>query len=129
MLSDAQAFSSFSVDDIEKAKSFYQDVLELSVNETEMGMLELGFMDGSVVMIYPKEDHQPASFTVLNFKVPDVDAKVERLKSRGVQFESYDLDYIRTDEDQIFRDEASGIAIAWFKDPAGNILSLIQSEE
>ena len=124
VLTDAKAFQSFSVDDIGKARSFYHDTLGLDVKESPMG-LELEVGDGNKVFVYSKPDHKPATFTILNFPVDDVDAAVDRLKSTGVRFENYDLPNIKTDERGIARDP-SGPAIAWFKDPAGNILSVLQ---
>lgn len=120
-------FSSFSVNDISKAEDFYGGKLGIDVSETEEG-LELN-LDAGSVFIYPKEDHEPATFTVLNFLVDDIDRAVEDLKSRGITFESYDGD-IQTDEDNIFRgaDSDNGPNIAWFKDPAGNFLSVIESQ-
>ena len=124
VLTDAKAFQSFSVDDIGKARSFYHDTLGLEVTENPMG-LELEVGDGNKVFVYPKPDHKPATFTILNFPVDDVDAAVDRLKSTGITFEKYDLPNIKTDERGIARDP-NGPAIAWFKDPAGNILSVLQ---
>jgi predicted enzyme related to lactoylglutathione lyase len=125
MLKDSKVFSSFSVDDIPKAKEFYQDTLGLNVKEDQMGMLELHFADGNRVMIYPKPNHTPASFTVLNFKVDNVEATVDDLVSRGVQFEHYDYEQLKTDEKGISRDNG-GPTIAWFTDPSGNIISVVE---
>ena len=124
VLTDAKAFQSFSVDDIAKARSFYQDTLGLEVAESPMG-LELEVGDGNKVFVYSKPDHKPATFTILNFPVDDVDSAVDRLKATGVRFENYDLPNIKTDERGIARDP-NGPSIAWFKDPAGNILSVLQ---
>src|ERR1700744_798618 len=100
MLNSKKAFSSFSVDDTEKARSFYQDTLGLNVNKVEMGggyvLLELDITDGSKVMIYPKPNHTPATFTVLNFPVDDVEKAVDELTGRGVKFEHYDMGDIKT---------------------------------
>lgn len=126
MLKDSKVFSSFSVDDMPKAKTFYQDTLALNVKEDEMGMLEIHFSDGNRVMIYPKPNHTPASFTVLNFKVDDVEATVDDLVSRGVQFEHYDFEQLKTDEKGICRGNG-GPTIAWFTDPAGNIISVVEA--
>ncbi len=122
----SEAFSSFSVNDIEKAKAFYKDTLSLKVNAGKEG-LELEFENSDSVFIYPKDDHEPSTFTVLNLKVSDIDAAVDDLKARGVAFEKYGGD-IRTDEKDIFRggERSNGPNIAWFKDPAGNILSVIE---
>lgn len=126
MLGKSKAFSGFSVDNPEKAKKFYKEVLGLNVKEqTEMeGMVNLQIEGGNNVLIYPKETHEPATYTVLNFPVNDIDKEVDSLISKGVTFEQYDTKDIKTDEKGIFRD--NGMAIAWFKDPAGNILSLIE---
>ena len=124
MLGTAKAFSGFSVDDIAAAKDFYGDTLGLDVDE-ENGMLALHIAGGGDVLVYPKPDHEPASFTILNFPVEDVEATVDGLKGRGVRFERYEGTEIETDEDGIFRRE--GPVIAWFKDPAGNVLSVIEA--
>ena len=128
MIRDANAFPSFSVDDLKRAKDFYGQVLGLDVDEKAEG-LELHPGGGTTVFIYPKPNHEPASFTVLNFAVDDVDATVADLKKRGVRFESYDQPGIKTDEKGIARGEEGGPTIAWFKDPAGNVLSVLQSSE
>lgn len=124
MFEHAQPFSGFSVNDLEKTADFYRRTLELDVEEDD-GMLRLRLGDGHAVLIYPKRDHQPATFTVLNIPVPDLDKAVDELAQRGVRFESYGAD-IRTDARGIHRSD--GVAIAWFKDPAGNILSLIEQK-
>lgn len=124
VLTEAKAFQSFSVDDIAKARAFYQETLGLEVKESPMG-LEVVVGGGSKVFVYPKPDHKPATFTILNFRVDNVDTAVDRLKSTGVQFENYDLPEIKTDSRGVARDP-NGPAIAWFKDPAGNILSVLQ---
>jgi catechol 2,3-dioxygenase-like lactoylglutathione lyase family enzyme len=122
MFKDIQAFSGFSVNDIPQAKQFYGETLGLNVTE-EYGMLQLQLATGATVLVYPKENHEPASFTILNFPVPDVEAAVDRLTEAGVPFEHYDGD-LKTDEKGIFRGE--GPTIAWFRDPAGNILSVLE---
>jgi catechol 2,3-dioxygenase-like lactoylglutathione lyase family enzyme len=122
MLTDSHAFSGFSANDIPKAKEFYSRTLGLKVSE-ENGMLTLQLPDGGRVLIYPKENHEPASFTVLNFPVSNVDAAVDELTGAGVEFEHYEG--FHQDEKGIQRDQGS--AIAWFKDPAGNILAVIQA--
>lgn len=119
------AFSSFSVDNINKAKKFYRDVLKLDVSENSMGFIELNITDGYQVMVYSKPDHTAASFTVLNFPVDNIEKAVDQLNKRGVQFEQYE-GQLKTDEKGIFRGE--GPKIAWFKDPAGNVLSVIENE-
>ena len=124
ILAETKAFPSFSVDDIAKARTFYRDTLGLHVADRPEG-LELDVGGGNKVFVYGKPDHKPASFTILNFPVDNVDTAVDRLKATGVKFEQYDQPGIRTDERGIARD-AGGPAIAWFKDPAGNILSVLQ---
>ena len=126
MLKDTDAFSGFSVDDVEKAKKFYGQTLGLKVSKVpEMeDVLELHLGSGAKVLIYPKPDHQPATFTILNFPVDDVDQTVDELTRRGVRFERYDGN-IKTDEKGISRGNG-GPTIAWFKDPAGNILSVLE---
>lgn len=121
MLKDSAAFSGFSSNDIPAAKTFYADVLGLEVTE-QMGMLDLKFAGGGHGIIYPKPDHQPATFTVLNFPVADVSATVDKLTAAGVVFERYPG--MEQDERGIARD-SQGPTIAWFKDPAGNILSIL----
>lgn len=119
MLTDSKAFSGFSADDIPAARRFYGDTLGLKVDE-EHGMLHLHLAGDKDVLIYPKPDHQPATFTVLNFPVDDIESTVAALRERGVSFERYET----TDSHGIHR--AGGPLIAWFKDPAGNILSVLQ---
>ena len=125
MLGDSKAFSGFSVNDIEKAKEFYGRTLGLKVSESN-GLLTLNLAGGNNVLIYPKPNHTPATFTVLNFPVDDVDQAVDELTKRGVRFEIYDLPDIKTDKKGIMR--GNGPTIAWFKDPSGNILSVIEQE-
>jgi catechol 2,3-dioxygenase-like lactoylglutathione lyase family enzyme len=121
MLETSAAFSGFSVDDVPRAREFYAETLGLEVTE-EFGMLRLHTAGGGVpTLVYPKgEAHQPATFTVLNFPVPDIEAAVDELVARGVTFERYD----GVDERGINRQ--GGPLIAWFTDPAGNILSVIE---
>jgi catechol 2,3-dioxygenase-like lactoylglutathione lyase family enzyme len=129
MLKDSKAFSGFSVDDLAKAKKFYGEVLGLEVTDNKNMGLEVKLGSGASVFIYPKDNHKPADFTILNFPVDDIDAVVENLTGKGVIFERYpDMDYINQDEKGIARmqDPAKGPSIAWFKDPAGNILSVLQ---
>ena len=125
MLTDSHAFAGFSVNDIDAAKKFYGEFLGLSVGTNEMGILDIQLGGGSHVIAYPKPNHQPATFTILNFPVGDIEKAVDDLTSRGVTFEHYDMEQIKTDAKGIARDEY-GPPIAWFKDPAGNILSLIE---
>jgi catechol 2,3-dioxygenase-like lactoylglutathione lyase family enzyme len=122
MFKDTNAFSSFSVDDLQKAKEFYSQTLGLEVSEAN-GLLTLSLAGGSKVLIYPKRNHTPATFTILNFPVANIEPAVEALTSHGVRFESYEGD-LKTDEKGIFR--GGGPTIAWFKDPAGNILSVLE---
>lgn len=124
MLHDARAFSGFSSNDLAAAKSFYADTLGLTVSE-DFGALNLELPGGQRVFIYPKENHQPATYTVLNFEVEDIDATVDRLAAAGVTFEQYGEGFDQ-DERGISRGPY-GPPIAWFKDPAGNILSVIQT--
>jgi catechol 2,3-dioxygenase-like lactoylglutathione lyase family enzyme len=119
MFENTKAFSGFSVDDIPKAREFYSETLGLRVSE-ENGMLTLHIAGDRGTLVYPKDNHTPATFTILNFPVPDIEEAVEELSERGITFEHYD----GVDEKGIFRVE--GPPIAWFKDPAGNILSVIQ---
>lgn len=121
-------FSSFSVDDIAEAREFYGKTLGVDVSDGEMGTLELKFPDSGTVFVYPKEDHEAATFTVLNFQVDDIDKAVDDLTERGITFESYEGE-METDEKGIARgaDSGHGPNIAWFKDPAGNFISLIEN--
>ena len=124
MLKDAKTFSSFSVDDVAKAKEFYGKTLGLELTE-DMGGLNLNLSDGNRVFVYPKPNHAPATFTVLNFLVDDLEKIVDELTGLGVKFEIYDQPNMKTNEKGISTDER-GPKIAWFKDPAGNFLSVIQ---
>lgn len=126
MFKDTKAFSSFSVNDLPKAKEFYGQTLGLEVSEMPEG-LQLKIAGGGMVFIYPKPNHAPATFTVLNFPVDDIETAVDELSERGVHFERYEGD-IETDKKGIHRG-ANGPLIAWFKDPAGNILSVLQDRE
>lgn len=123
MLKASQAFSGFSTNDIGKAKEFYGRTLGLEVSE-EHGMLNLHLGGGANVLIYPKANHSPATFTVLNFPVDDVDKTVDEIGKRGVRFEIYNEPSFKTDAKGISRGNG-GPTIAWFKDPAGNILSVL----
>ncbi len=124
MFKDTKAFSGFSVDDIDQARDFYGGTLGIDLTD-ENGMIGLHIADGGDVMIYPKEDHSPATYTILNFPVDDVDQAVEELTQRGVSFERYEG--FQQDEKGIARDDMG--AIAWFRDPAGNILSVLEMPE
>jgi catechol 2,3-dioxygenase-like lactoylglutathione lyase family enzyme len=121
MLKHSPAFSGFSVHDIPRAQQFYADTLGLEVSE-ENGMLTLHLGGGRDTLVYPKSDHTPATFTILNFPVPDIEAAVEELTARGVTFEHYDW----VDEKGINRQ--GGPLIAWFTDPSGNVLSVLQQD-
>lgn len=124
MFKDSNAFSSFSVNDLQKAKEFYGQTLGLDVKQTPEG-LELRLADDNTVFLYPKPNHTPASFTVLNFRVDDIEDAVDELNDLGINLEHYDLPGIKTDNKGIARGE-EGPTIAWFKDPAGNILSVLE---
>ncbi|MFE0600425.1 VOC family protein [Streptomyces sp. NPDC058892] len=123
MLGDSRAFSGFSVDSIDAAREFYGSTLGLRVSE-ENGMLSLHLGGDTEVLVYPKENHVPATFTVLNFPVPDIDRAVDDLGARGVAFERYDG--FGQDPKGISR-TAGGPPIAWFRDPAGNVLSVLEA--
>ncbi|HWZ04213.1 MAG TPA: VOC family protein [Mucilaginibacter sp.] len=125
MFKDTKAFSGFSVNDMQKAKEFYQGKLGIEVSENEMGITTLHISGGSKIIIYPKPNHQPATFTILNFPVSDVEKTVDELISRGITFEQYG-EPIKTDAKGILRGDGRGPDIAWFKDPAGNILSVLK---
>jgi catechol 2,3-dioxygenase-like lactoylglutathione lyase family enzyme len=122
MFKDSKAFSGFSSNQIEASKRFYGETLGLDVSE-EMGGLALHLAGGAEVFIYPKDNHEPATFTVLNFPVADVEAAVDSLTAAGVAFEHYEG--FEQDEKGIAHSEGEGPTIAWFKDPAGNILSVL----
>jgi extradiol dioxygenase family protein len=125
MFTHKGAFSSFSVNDLAQAKEFYGNTLGLSVSETEQG-LELDVGSGHRVFVYPKKNHVPATFTVLNLMVDDVENAVDELTKIGVRFEIYNEGELKTDAKGIARGDGEGPVIAWFKDPAGNFLSVIQ---
>ena len=124
MFKDTKAFSGFSVNDLDAAKAFYGDTLGLEVSEVDMGLM-LMIAGGNGTYVYPKPDHAPATYTILNFPVDDIDAAVAELTGRGVTFEHYEG---MTDATGIVRGLSMnrGPDIAWFKDPAGNILSVLQ---
>jgi predicted enzyme related to lactoylglutathione lyase len=125
MLANTRAFSGFAADDLDKAQQFYGDTLGLNttLESEEAGLLTLHLAGGRDTLIYRKPDFEPATYTILNFVVDDIDAAVDGLAARGVQFERYDG--FGQDEKGIARDER-GPQIAWFKDPAGNILAVFQ---
>ena len=124
MLADSKAFSGFAVPDIDEARRFYGETLGLEVTEEDMGvtLLTLHLAGDRPTMIYPKPDFRPATYTILNFPVDDIDAAVDELSARGVEFEKYD-DF---DQDEKGIARGNGPDIAWFKDPAGNVLSVLQ---
>ncbi|HYF96407.1 MAG TPA: VOC family protein [Patescibacteria group bacterium] len=129
MLKDSKAtFSGISTDDLAKAKDFYVNILGLEIIDEEMGLM-LGLPGGAQLFIYEKEDHQSATFTVLNFVVEDIGKKADELKEAGIKFEEIDFgNGGKTDEKGIMRGKAAnqGPDIAWFKDPAGNFLSILE---
>lgn len=124
MLRPADAFSGFAVPDVQRAKEFYGQILGLEVSEHH-GMLEL-HVGGGKVLVYPKPNHIPATYTILNFPVDDLEKTVEELERLGVRFEEYDEPDLKTDGKGIFR--GGGPPIAWFRDPAGNILSVLEKQ-
>jgi catechol 2,3-dioxygenase-like lactoylglutathione lyase family enzyme len=121
VFADTKAFSGFAVDDIAKAREFYGETLGLQTSE-EHGLLTLHLAGDRPILIYPKADHAPANYTILNFPVEDIDSAVNELAARGVQLERYEQ--FEQDEKGVFR--GGGPYIAWFKDPAGNVLSVLQ---
>lgn len=123
MFRDTKAFSGFAVNDVPRAKEFYSQKLGVEVSEA-YGMLELHIAGGTKILLYPKENHTPATFTILNFPVANIEQAVDELTRRGVHFETYNEGELVTDEKGIFR--GGGPKIAWFKDPAGNILSVLE---
>ena len=122
MFKDTKAYSGFSVDDIPRARQFYGDTLGLETSE-DHGMLTLHIAGDRATLVYPKEDHTPADYTILNFPVDDIDAAVDALAEKGVEFERYEG--FEQDEKGIARGP-EGPPIAWFKDPAGNILAVLE---
>jgi catechol 2,3-dioxygenase-like lactoylglutathione lyase family enzyme len=126
MFKNTKAFTGFSVNDIEKAKEFYGQTLGLEVSEA-YGLVTLHIAGGTRILMYPKENHTPATFTILNFPVGNIEQAVDELARRGVQFESYNEGDLVTDDKGIFH--GGGPKIAWFKDPAGNILSVLEESE
>lgn len=124
ILKNTKAFSSFSVNDLEEAKKFYGQTLGLEVSESAEG-LNLQIKGGNDIFIYPKPDHAPATFTVLNFVVEDVDKAVDELIKMGIHFQIYDKGELQTDNRGVFQGKPK---IAWFKDPSGNFLSILENE-
>ena len=125
MFKDADAFSSFAVDELEAARRFYGETLGVEIGETTEHFFELKLGGGGTVLIYGKPDYAPATFTVLNFPVDDIDQAVDALSEHGVTFERYDG--MNQDEKGIDRGN-EGPHIAWFTDPAGNIISVLQPQ-
>ena len=123
MFTNTKAFSGFAVDDMEKARQFYGQTLGLKTSE-EYGLMTLHIADDRPTLVYPKPDHTPAEYTILNFPVDDIDQAVDELASRGVSFERYD----GADQDEKGIHRGEGPYIAWFKDPAGNVLSVLQEK-
>lgn len=121
MFKDTKAYSGFSVDDIPVAKTFYSETLGLDVGEAN-GMLQLNIAGGNPVLVYPKDNHVPAEYTVLNFPVTDIETVARALTDRGVTFERYN-----DEQDDLGINRGEGPLIAWFKDPAGNVLSILQA--
>ena len=126
MFKDTPAFSGFAVDDIQEAKKFYTEILELDFTEP-MGQLMLELAGGHKVFVYAKPNYEPANYTVLNFEVSNVDEAVDELTKRSVKFEIYNEGQLKTDAKGISRNNG-GPVIAWFKDPAGNFLSVLQKD-
>jgi catechol 2,3-dioxygenase-like lactoylglutathione lyase family enzyme len=124
MFKDTKVFSGFSVDDLQKAKHFYGQILGLDVSESN-GLLELHITGGTTILIYPKTNHIPATFTILNFPVDNLEQTMDKLTKLGVHFEIYREGNVKTDEKGVCISEG-GPKIAWFKDPAGNILSVLE---
>jgi catechol 2,3-dioxygenase-like lactoylglutathione lyase family enzyme len=126
MLANSKAFSGFAVDDLDEARRFYGETLGLktSVLDEENGLLSLHLADGRDTLVYRKPDFEPATYTILNFRVDDIDETVDGLAARGVRFERYE----GFDQDEKGVVRSGGPQIAWFKDPAGNILSVLQED-
>ncbi|MBP1052642.1 MULTISPECIES: VOC family protein [Rhodococcus] len=122
MLTDTKAFSGFSVTDIDSAKKFYGETLGLKVTDEDMGLIRLYLAGGTEILVYPKPNHEAATYTILNFVVDDIDTTVDQLTARGVEFLKYDG--FPQDARGIMR--GNGPDIAWFTDPAGNVLSVIK---
>lgn len=126
----APVFASFAVKDLDPTRQFYGRTLGLDVrDDKEMGILEIHGPDQSHVLVYPKPDHKPAVFTVLNLQVRDIDEAVDALTSAGVKFEHYDTADIKTDAKGVARGDKQGPSIAWFRDPSGNIVSVLEGNQ
>ena len=129
MFKDTKAFSSFSVDDVQRAKEFYGQTIGLEISEWYGGrLLELHIDGVTKILIYPKANHTPATFTILNFPVDNLESAMDYLTKRGVHFEIYNEGYVKTDEKGISI-SGEGPKIAWFKDPAGNVLSVLEERK
>lgn len=126
ILNPERTFSGFSVNDLGEAEEFYSDLLGLDIKREGMGNLTLK-LGSNEIFIYPKDNHEPATYTILNFEVDDIEEVIEKLKDKGITFEQYGGE-IKTDRNGIFRHGDKGPFMAWFKDPAGNILSVIQEK-
>ncbi|MDI9914157.1 VOC family protein [Rhodococcus sp. IEGM 1379] len=122
MLGATKAISGFSVDDIAAAKKFYSETLGLKVTDEEMGIIRLHLAGGTEILVYPKPNHEPATYTILNFLVDDIDGAVDKLTARGVEFSKYDG--FPQEENGVMR--GNGPDIAWFTDPAGNVISVLK---
>jgi catechol 2,3-dioxygenase-like lactoylglutathione lyase family enzyme len=125
MFTNTRAFGSFSVDDLQKAKAFYSEILGIELVDRKEG-LELHLAGGGQFFVYPKPNHKPATFTILNFPVNSVEETVDQLTQRGIRFQIYDEPNLKTDAKGISRGQ--GPTIAWFMDPAGNILSVVEPQ-
>lgn len=129
LFKDTKAFSSFSVDDVQRAKEFYGQTIGLEVSESYGGrLLELHIDGVGNILIYPKVNHTPAAFTILNFPVDNLESTMDDLTKRGVRFEIYDEDNLKTDEKGVSLG-GEGPKIAWFKDPAGDVLSVLEERK
>ncbi|MGA9845797.1 MAG: VOC family protein [Nitrososphaeraceae archaeon] len=126
MFKNTKAFSGFSVDELQKAKQFYSQILGLEISESN-DLLELQISGGTNILIYPKVNHTPATFTVLNFPVNNLEQTMDELINRGVHFEIYHEDNLKTNEKGVCLSD-EGPKIAWFKDPAGNVLSVLEGK-
>ena len=135
ILTNAPVFASFAVKDIDLARKFYANTLGLDVREDkQMGILEIHSPDKSHVLVYPKPDHEPANFTVLNLQVRDIDEIVDSMTATGLKFERYNTPDIQTDAKGVARgdtqrDGSKGPSIAWFRDPSGNIVSVMEGNK
>jgi catechol 2,3-dioxygenase-like lactoylglutathione lyase family enzyme len=129
MFKDTQAFSGFSVNDMAAAKKFYGETLGLDLGEDQMGFT-LKIAGGNSIFVYQKDNHEPATFTILNFPVDDIDKTIDELTAKGVKFEHYDNLGFDQDEKGVARGLATNMGpdIAWFKDPAGNVLAVLQEK-